>query len=79
MQESQSSPAVLTGRPVISATGLFTPPESITNAELVASFNAFVDRHNAAHAEAIAAGEAEPLAIRRSSSLRRRAGSRRAT
>ena len=62
MQESQSSPAVLTGRPVISATGLFTPPESITNAELVASFNAFVDRHNAAHAEAIAAGEAEPLA-----------------
>lgn len=54
--------ASLTGRPVISATGLFTPSESITNAELVASFNAFVDRHNAAHAEAIAAGEAEALA-----------------
>ncbi len=46
----------LTGRPVISSTGLFTPPESITNEELVASFNAFVDRHNAAHPEA------EPLA-----------------
>ncbi len=53
--------ATLTGRPVISATGLFTPAESITNAELVASFNAFADRHNAAHAEAIAAGEAEAL------------------
>jgi beta-ketodecanoyl-[acyl-carrier-protein] synthase len=53
MQESQPS---LTGRPVISATGLFTPAETITNEELVASFNAFVDRHNAAHPEA------EPLA-----------------
>jgi beta-ketodecanoyl-[acyl-carrier-protein] synthase len=48
MQETQLRPA-LTGRPVISATGLFTPPESITNEELVASFNAYVDRHNAAH------------------------------
>ncbi|MFN4019914.1 MAG: beta-ketoacyl-ACP synthase III [Erythrobacter sp.] len=53
MQETQSS---LTGRPVISATGLFTPAETITNAELVASFNTFVDRYNAAHPEA------EPLA-----------------
>ncbi len=53
MQESQVS---LTGRPVISATGLFTPAESITNEELVASFNAFVDRHNAANPGA------EPLA-----------------
>lgn len=47
---------------MISATGLFTPPESITNAELVESFNAYVERHNAAHADAIAAGEMEPLA-----------------
>ncbi len=54
---------MLTGRPVISATGLFTPSETITNEELVASFNAFVDRHNAANAAAIAAGEAEPLAF----------------
>jgi beta-ketodecanoyl-[acyl-carrier-protein] synthase len=60
MHESQA-PGALTGRPVISATGLFTPAESITNEELVASFNAFVDRHNAAHADAIAAGEAEAL------------------
>ena len=48
-------------RPVISATGLFTPEDSISNEELVQSFNAFVDRHNAEHADAIAAGEAEPL------------------
>ena len=60
MHESQA-PQALTGRPVISATGLFTPAESISNEELVASFNAFVDRHNAAHADAIAAGEVEAL------------------
>ena len=41
---------------VISATGLYTPPESISNAELVASFNAYVARYNAEHAEDIAAG-----------------------
>jgi len=50
-----------TGRPVISATGLFTPAESITNEELVASFNAYVERHNAAHAAEIAAGEVAAL------------------
>jgi beta-ketodecanoyl-[acyl-carrier-protein] synthase len=51
----------LTHRPVISATGLFTPAESITNEELVASFNIHVERHNAEHAAAIAAGGMEPL------------------
>ncbi|WP_284125024.1 beta-ketoacyl-ACP synthase III [Parerythrobacter aestuarii] len=50
-----------TGRPVISATGLFTPAESITNEELVAAFNAYVDKHNAEHADAIAAGAIVPL------------------
>ncbi len=53
--------AHLTGRPVISASGLYTPPESISNAELVASFNAYADRHNAEHAAEIAAGDMEPL------------------
>jgi beta-ketodecanoyl-[acyl-carrier-protein] synthase len=48
-------------RPVISATGLFTPSESITNEELVDSFNRFVERHNAQHADAIAAGEVPAL------------------
>lgn len=35
--------------PVISATGLFTPTDTISNEELVESFNAYVDRYNAAH------------------------------
>ncbi|MCT2559761.1 beta-ketoacyl-ACP synthase III [Tsuneonella sp. YG55] len=48
-------------RPVISATGLFTPAQTITNEELVESFNAYVARHNADNAEAIAAGEVAAL------------------
>ncbi|MGB3740413.1 MAG: beta-ketoacyl-ACP synthase III [Pontixanthobacter sp.] len=48
-------------RPVISATGLFTPEESISNAELVASFNTYVDRHNSDHAAAIANGDIQAL------------------
>jgi beta-ketodecanoyl-[acyl-carrier-protein] synthase len=47
--------------PIITATGLFTPEASITNAELVAAFNAHVERHNARHAEAIAAGAMEAM------------------
>ena len=50
-----------TRRPVISATGLFTPEESISNAELVDSFNTYVARHNAEYADAIAAGEVAAL------------------
>jgi beta-ketodecanoyl-[acyl-carrier-protein] synthase len=46
---------------VIAATGLYTPPHSISNAELVAAFNAYVDLHNAEHAEAIAARETQAL------------------
>ncbi|HEX5643900.1 MAG TPA: beta-ketoacyl-ACP synthase III [Erythrobacter sp.] len=48
-------------RPVISSSGLFTPAETITNEELVGSFNAYVERYNAEHAAAIARGELEPL------------------
>ncbi|WP_296678713.1 beta-ketoacyl-ACP synthase III [Novosphingobium sp.] len=47
--------------PVISATGLFTPPDVITNDELVASFNAYVARYNADNASAIAAGKVAEL------------------
>ncbi|MGJ7459217.1 beta-ketoacyl-ACP synthase III [Halomonas sp. MA07-2] len=47
---------------VITGTGLFTPENTIDNDALVASFNAWVDAENARHAEAIAAGEREPLA-----------------
>ncbi len=48
-------------QPVITGTGVFTPSETITNAELVAAFNAYADRMNAKNAEAIAAGEMEPI------------------
>ena len=47
---------------VISGTGLWTPEEVVTNDELVASFNAYVDNFNAQHAAAIAAGEVTALA-----------------
>ena len=50
-----------THRPVISATGLYTPPEIITNEELVESFNAYVWRFNKERANEIAAGACEPL------------------
>lgn len=45
---------------VIAATGLFTPEQSVSNAELVTAYNAWVDGWNAEHAEVIAAGELEP-------------------
>jgi beta-ketodecanoyl-[acyl-carrier-protein] synthase len=45
----------------ISGTGLYTPSESISNDELVASFNAYVEAHNAREAEGIAAGSVQPL------------------
>jgi beta-ketodecanoyl-[acyl-carrier-protein] synthase len=47
---------------VIVATGLYTPPFSVSNTELVEAFNAYVERFNAANAEAIAAGEVTALA-----------------
>jgi beta-ketodecanoyl-[acyl-carrier-protein] synthase len=47
---------------VIAATGLYTPPFSISNTELVEAFNTFVERFNAANAEAIAAGDVVALA-----------------
>jgi beta-ketodecanoyl-[acyl-carrier-protein] synthase len=46
---------------VIAATGLYTPPNSLSNAELVETFNAYVERFNAANADAIAAGEVQAL------------------
>jgi beta-ketodecanoyl-[acyl-carrier-protein] synthase len=46
---------------VISGTGLYTPPFTITNEELVASFNAYVRRYNDHNAARIAAGELPAL------------------
>lgn len=46
----------------ITGTGLFTPQQSISNDELVACFNAYVERFNAEHAAAIASGEVTAMA-----------------
>ncbi len=46
---------------VIAATGLHTPPFSLSNAELVETFNAYVERFNAANAAAIERGEVQAL------------------
>ncbi|MXP13805.1 beta-ketoacyl-ACP synthase III [Altererythrobacter confluentis] len=50
-----------TYHPVISATGLFTPEHSISNEELVASYNAYADLYNSRHSAEIEAGDALPL------------------
>lgn len=47
---------------VISGTGLYTPANSISNEELVQSFNTYVQQFNADHAAAIEAGDIQPLA-----------------
>ena len=46
---------------VISGTGLYTPSQSISNDELVAAFNAYVQQFNSENADAIARGEVQPL------------------
>jgi beta-ketodecanoyl-[acyl-carrier-protein] synthase len=46
---------------VISGTGLFTPAQVISNAELVASYNAYADLQNERYAAEIAAGTRPPL------------------
>ena len=49
----------MTASAVITGSGLLTPAERISNEELVASFNAWVDVYNADNSEAIAAGDLE--------------------
>jgi len=46
---------------LITGSGVFTPAETVSNEELVASFNQYVDLFNAENAEAIAAGEVTAL------------------
>ena len=48
--------------PAITGTGVFTPDQVITNAELVSAFNAYVDIFNAENAAQIEAGEIEAKA-----------------
>lgn len=45
----------------ITGTGLYAPPDVVSNDELVAAFNAYVDTENQKNAGAIARGEAAPL------------------
>jgi beta-ketodecanoyl-[acyl-carrier-protein] synthase len=45
----------------IAGTGLYAPPDVISNDELVAAFNAYVEAENEKNAAAIARGEAAPL------------------
>jgi beta-ketodecanoyl-[acyl-carrier-protein] synthase len=47
--------------PAITGTGVFTPENVITNAELVQAFNAYADKVNAENAAAIEAGQMEPM------------------
>lgn len=53
---STSSPTA-----VIAATGLFTPEQSISNAELVEAYNAWAELENARNADEITAGTREAL------------------
>lgn len=46
---------------VISGTGLYTPANSISNDELVESFNAYVQQFNADNAAAIVSGDVDAL------------------
>jgi beta-ketodecanoyl-[acyl-carrier-protein] synthase len=46
---------------VISGSGLYTPPHSISNDELVQTFNQYVDLYNTQHNDEIAAGTLIPL------------------
>ena len=46
---------------VIAATGLYTPPYSVSNEELVEAFNAYVERFNTDNSAAIGAGEITAL------------------
>lgn len=50
----------------LTATGLYKPAYQISNDELVAAFNTYVDNYNAEHAKAIAAGD--KVALQHSSS-----------
>jgi beta-ketodecanoyl-[acyl-carrier-protein] synthase len=48
-------------RVAISSTGLFIPPHTISNQELVTAFNQFADLENSRHAAEISAGQRQPV------------------
>ena len=59
---------------VISGTGLYTPSQSISNDELVESFNAYVESFNSQHAAEIEAGTVTPLAPSSSAFIEKASG-----
>ncbi|WP_341503780.1 beta-ketoacyl-ACP synthase III [Gallaecimonas sp. GXIMD4217] len=59
---------------VISGTGLYTPPNSISNDELVAAFNQYVDLYNEENAAAIELGQLEPKAYSSSEFIEKASG-----
>ncbi|ACT60851.1 beta-ketoacyl-ACP synthase III [Hirschia baltica] len=58
----------------ISATGLWTPPNSISNEELVESYNSYVERFNTKNANAIETGEVDALAPSSSAFIEKASG-----
>lgn len=52
-----------TKRICISGSGLYTPPESVSNDELVATYNTWATAQNAGHAAEIAAGTAQAIPL----------------
>ena len=59
---------------VISGTGLFTPPESISNDELVTCFNTYVDKFNRNNEQAIEKGEVSALSHSSSAFIEKASG-----
>jgi len=59
---------------VISGTGLFTPEKSISNDELVASFNQYAEQYNIDNADEIEKGETEALAMSSSEFIEKASG-----
>jgi beta-ketodecanoyl-[acyl-carrier-protein] synthase len=59
---------------VISATGLYTPDQSISNDELVESYNRYVEQFNHDHAEGIEKGDAEALTVSNSAFIEKASG-----
>ncbi|MBL4941833.1 MAG: beta-ketoacyl-ACP synthase III [Colwellia sp.] len=59
---------------VISGTGLFTPPESISNDELVACYNSYVDQFNRDNEQAIASGDVTALSHSSSAFIEKASG-----
>jgi beta-ketodecanoyl-[acyl-carrier-protein] synthase len=59
---------------VISGSGLFIPPFTITNDELVEAYNAYANRFNEEHADAIASGETEALPLSSSEFIEKASG-----